>query len=231
MPMFSPDADTSPFGDIPPAMVMLAAVLILPELVFQAGQAGFLGGAEGVAYRSWAMERFGFFDAVFEQWRLTGRAGPDTLWRFVTYGFVHWSLLHALVSVVLVLAMGKFASQVFRPWAIWTVFLASLAAGALVHGLTAGAGTPLLGAYPGAYGLIGLFTWMRWVVARMRGENQLAAFAVILVLVVLQSTVSVMDGNWHGFWPRLAGFATGFGLAWLVVPGGLAALHRRIRGR
>lgn len=231
MPMFSPDADTSPFGDIPPEVVMLAAALILPELVFQAGQAGFLGGAEGVAYRSWAMERFGFFDAVFEQWRLTGRAGPDTLWRFVTYGFVHWSLLHALVSVVLVLAMGKFASQVFRPWAIWTVFLASLAAGALVHGLTAGAGTPLLGAYPGAYGLIGLFTWMRWVVARMRGENQLAAFAVILVLVVLQSTVSLMDGNWHGFWPRLAGFATGFGLAWLVVPGGLAALHRRMRGR
>jgi membrane associated rhomboid family serine protease len=177
------------------------------------------------------MERFGFFDAVFEQWWLTGRAGPDTVWRFVTYGFVHWGLLHALISVVLVLAMGKFASQVFRPWAIWAVFLAALAVGGLTHGLASANGTPLLGAYPGAYGLIGLFTWMRWIVARMRGENQLAAFSVILLLVALQSTVSLMDGNWHGFWPRLAGFATGFGMAWLVVPGGLAALRRKMQGR
>ncbi len=231
MPMMSPDADASPFGDIPPAVVALAALLALPELVFQAGQAGFIGGAGGVAFRSWAMERFGFFDAVFEQWWLTGEAGPDTLWRFVTYGFVHWGTLHVMVSVVLVLAMGKFVSNVFRPWAIWTVFLVSLAAGALVHGLVTSVGTPLLGGYPGAYGLIGLFTWLRWVVARMRGENQLAAFAVILVLVALQSTVSLMDGNWHGFWPRLAGFAAGFGMAWLVVPGGLSALHRKIRDR
>nr|NIP19073.1 rhomboid family intramembrane serine protease [Xanthomonadales bacterium]NIX13859.1 rhomboid family intramembrane serine protease [Xanthomonadales bacterium] len=154
MPMMSPDADASPFGDIPPAVVALAALLALPELVFQAGQAGFIGGAGGVAFRSWAMERFGFFDAVFEQWWLTGEAGPDTLWRFVTYGFVHWGTLHVMVSVVLVLAMGKFVSNVFRPWAIWTVFLVSLAAGALVHGLVTSVGTPLLGGYPGAYGLI-----------------------------------------------------------------------------
>ena len=56
-------------------------------------------------------------------------------------------------------------------------------------------------------------------------------FSVILLLIGLQSTVSLMDGNWLGFWPRLAGFAAGFGLAWLVVPGGLAALHRKLRGR
>ena len=35
MPMFSPDADASPFGDIPPAVVALAGLLVLPELAFQ----------------------------------------------------------------------------------------------------------------------------------------------------------------------------------------------------
>ncbi|MEM8659217.1 MAG: rhomboid family intramembrane serine protease, partial [Pseudomonadota bacterium] len=116
--MHNPDHDASPINPVPPVVWLLAGLLILPEVIFQAGARGFAGGPEGVGWRNEALQDFAFFDAVFEQMRSTGVWPVEGLWRFVSYAFIHQNALHTLIAVVLLLAMGNYTARLFHPAAI-----------------------------------------------------------------------------------------------------------------
>ena len=87
----------------------------------------------------------------------------------MTYPFVHGSFTHALFVVVMLLALGKMVGEVFRWWAVLLVFFGSAdRRGRWPMRLVPGLRTPLIGAYPAVYGLIGAFTFLLWVQAGAR---------------------------------------------------------------
>ena len=228
--MYSEHHNASPVNPLPPVIVALALVIAGVELAFQMGVRGLVGGPEAVGWRLLAVERFGFHDAAFDHMASTGQVRPEWLWQLVTYPFVHYSLTHALFGVVILLALGNYASKLYSPVALLAAFFGCAAGAAAIYGLTGNTRTPLIGMFPAVYGLIGLYTWMLWVAAEELGQNRYAAFRLIGVLVALQLVFGLIGGFYRGLVADIAGFVLGFALATPLAPGGLQRLRRRLRG-
>ncbi len=222
---------TSPFLSIPPIVIALAAVIGGLELLFQAATAGFLGGQAGLGWRLAAIEDYGVLTAVVD-WMLANNTYPtEHLLRFVTYPLIHGSFVHAAFVVVFVLAIGKMVAEVFSPWAFVAVFLMSAVVGALAFTLIMHSQYPLIGGYPGVYGLIGAFTFLLWARLAGTGENQYRAFSMIGILLAIQVLFGLIQGDFGNVVSELAGFLTGFLLSFIVSPGGWSRVVARMRQR
>lgn len=216
-------ADSNPFQTLPPLAVGLAVLVLAIEGAFQLGAAGLAGGAGGVGWRMSAVVAFGFHDPLFESARAAGRLDGDLALRFVSYGLIHAGVVHALFAAVLVVALGKAVSERFSPVAAAGLIGAGLGAGALAYGLFQSSAAPLVGLYPGIYGLIGGFTWALFMEGTGRGR--VAAFRLIGVLLTLQLVVRLVIGGGNEWIADLAGFVAGFGLSWVIGPGGGARIR------
>jgi len=231
--MYSQDHDASPINPMPPAVTVLAIALAVPELIFQAGEYGMVGGASAVGWRINAITSYGFFDTVFNWMLATGRLPGEHLIRFITYAFVNAGLSSAIFAIVLVLAIGKMVAESFSQATFLIICAASTLVGALAYGVVLDSTVPLLGAYPAAYGLIGAFTLVLFIKARAEGGTGLRAFSLIGLLLALQLFFGLVFGS-GGIWVAdLAGFLTGFGLSFVLAPGGMerarAAMERMRR--
>ena len=225
------DHTASPINRLPMVVWLLALPVIAMEATFGLGARGIIGGADAIGWRLEAMERFAFLNAVFD-WMLENHRYPvERLMRFVTYPFVHANFTHALFVMVFILALGKMVGELFRPWAVLAVFFASASVGALVYGLFLNDPVPLVGGYPAVYGLIGAFTFIQWVAARVTGRSQVQAFRLIGFLLATQLLFSVLFGANSQWIADVAGFVTGFALSFVVSPGGWSRALARLRGQ
>ncbi len=229
--MHNPDADQSPFNAIPPAVLLVAGVMALVEVVFQAGASGILGGADAIGWRLEAVRSYGFLDPVWDWMIANGRYPSEHLMRFLTYPFVHGSFTHAAFAVVIVLAIGKAVGEIFSAPAFLATFFLSSIFGALVYGIVINTDVPLIGGYPGAYGLIGAFTFLLWVNLAAVGANSLRAFTLIAVLMGIQLVFGLLFGGDNTWLADFAGFVMGFGLSFVLAPGGWARLLEKLRQR
>ncbi|KPP84202.1 MAG: rhomboid-like protein [Rhodobacteraceae bacterium HLUCCA08] len=221
----------SPFNAIPPVPLALVILIFGIELVFTAGSSGYVAGNSGLGWRSAAIQDWGFSPGVLQWIVERGDYSVGWLKRFVTYGFLHGSFTHALWAAVLLLALGKYVGEVYRPVPFAILFFASLIIGALVYALLSPRNMALIGAYPGIYGLIGAYTYMMWLTLGQLGENQIKAFTLIGMLLGITLVFSLLYGASPAWIAELTGFVTGLLLAPLVAPGGWAAFLRRIRQR
>ncbi len=226
--MSSPE---SPFNAIPPVALALVLVIAVIELAFQLRLMGFAGGRGVDDWRQMALDNWAFAPAVIEVMAERGLYTLDLIKRFVTYPFIHGSFTHSLWATVLLLAMGKFVGEAYRPVAFLIIFFGSVVAGAVVYGLLAGQNFPLIGAYPGIYGLIGAYTYLMWLTLGRMGENQFRAFTLIGMLMGLMLVYAMLFGSTPWWIAELTGFTTGLFLAPLVAPGGWKAFLARLRQR
>jgi membrane associated rhomboid family serine protease len=218
-----------PVNPLPPVVIALFAVIMGIEVMFTAGTQGLLGGPQAIGWRLGAMQGYAFSSEIF-QWMLTNNRWPlEHLARFVTYPFIHANFTHALFAGVMVLALGKFVCEVFRGWAVLAVFFGASVGGALIYGLLAGSPVPLVGAFPGVYGLIGAFTYLLWLRLGQEGGPQIRAFALIAFLMGIQLVFGILFGGSQDWIADLAGFVLGFALSFAVSPGGFARLREKIR--
>jgi rhomboid protease GluP len=219
----------SPVNPLPRAVIALFAAIMGIEVMFTLGAQGIIGGPAAIGWRLGAIQGHAFSAEIF-QWMLTnGRWPGEHLARFVTYPFVHASFTHALFAAVMVLALGKFVGEVFRGWAVLAVFFGASIGGALVYGLLAGSQMPLIGAFPGVYGLIGGFTYLLWLRLGQEGGPQIRAFTLIAFLMGIQLVFGILFGGGRDWIADLAGFVFGFGLSFAVSPGGFARLRGHLR--
>jgi len=221
----------SPFNPLPPLVVGLAVVILGIEVLFSLGARGIFGGAEAVGWRLAAIEDWAFFDRVFEWMLANGRFPPEQLARFVTYPLIHVSFTHAVFVAIFILAIGKMVCEVFGGIAFLCVFWGSAVVGALVYALVLQSDVPLIGGYPGVYGLIGAYTFLLWVALVNTGGPQYRAFGLIGVLLAIQLIFAVFFEVGMDWVADLAGFATGFALSFVVSPGGWARLMDKLRQR
>ena len=221
----------SPINPLPPVVVALALLIIGIELVFQAGARGFAGGPDGVGWRLEAVRTYAFSGPILDWMIETGRWPAEHLMRFVTYPFIHVSFTHALMVIVFLLALGKMVGEVFGTLAVLLVFFLSAIVGALAYGFLSGSSAPLVGGYPAVYGLIGSYTFMLWLSLAGTGANQMRAFSLISLLMGLQLAFGLLFGGGKDWIADLTGFATGFGVSFLLVPGALGRILERLRNR
>lgn len=225
------DYQEAPFNPVPPVVWLVLLPIMAMEVVLQVGANGLAGGGAGIGWRGQAIERFALSPLMLDEMVSTGRWNLDYLMRFLTYGFVHVNFTHALFAAIFILALGKMVAEIFRPWAFLVIFFGAALVGALVYSAIPGIRMPLVGGYPAAYGLIGAFTFVLWARLGATGDRQSQAFFLIGSLMGIQLLFGLIFGGSPDWIADLAGFGAGFGLSFLVVPGGPSHLLQRLRRR
>lgn len=218
-----------PINPLPPVVVALFLFMAGIEIYFSGGARGFFGGPEAVGWRLDALQRYAFSQPVFAWMIETGQWPVEHLFRFVSYPFVHGDFTHALFACVILLAIGKIVAEALGSFAFLAVFVLSSIGGALAYGLFLTVSQPLFGGYPPVYGLIGAFTYLLWLRLGQLGEAQVRAFTLIGFLLGIQLVFGLLFGGGYSWVADLAGFATGFAAAIVLVPGGIRHLLNKIR--
>jgi membrane associated rhomboid family serine protease len=221
----------SPLNPLPWAVWLLILPVIAIEAVFLAGQIGLAGGPEAIGWRLIAVQRHGFSSALMQHVLETRRFLPADLWRLGSYAFVHVAPIQALFVVVLIAALGRAVGQVFHGAAVLAVALAASVGGALVYGAIFPEPYWLAGGYPAVFGLVGAYTFMLWNDLAQGGAPRARAFGLVAVLLGLRVAVGLAIGTGHEWAADIAGFAIGFGLSFLVSPGGWRGTLDRLRQR
>ena len=151
--------------------------------------------------------------------------------RFVTYPFLHGDFTQGLFGAAMILALGKFVSEAIGMIPVLAIsFIASIF-GALVFVLFMGGAGWLYGTFPAVYGLIGGYTYVMWVSAAVRGEQQLMAFRLIGFLMGVQLFFAMVFGSDGSWIADFAGFFAGLVITPLLAPGGMRMLLERMRRR
>lgn len=225
------DHNVSPFHVLPPVVIALAVVVAGLEGMFQLATAGILGGQAGVGWRLAAIQDYAVLDEVVE-WMLANRTyPPEHLLRFVTYPLIHAGFVHAIFVVVFILAIGKMVAEVFSALSFLAVFFVSAIVGGLGFTLLMDSPFPLIGGYPGVYGLIGSFTFLLWVNLAAQGANQYRAFSLIGALLLIQIIFGLIQGEFGSVVADLSGFVAGFLMSFVVSPGGWSRVLAKLRQR
>lgn len=223
--------NVSPFNALPPVVVALAVVIFGIEVMFQAATAGMLGGQGGIGWRLAAIQDYSVLNAVWDWMISTGQFPTEHLVRFVAYPLIHGSFLHAGMVVVFILALGKMVAEVYSVVAFLAVFWISAIMGALGFVVIMDSEYPLVGGYPGVYGLIGAFTFLMWMRAEAQGSGQMRAFGLIAALLGIQLLFGLINGEFGSVVADFSGFTTGLVLSFIVSPGGWGRLLARMRKR
>ena len=221
----------SPVNAIPPIVILLTLLIVGIELVLQLANQGIVGGPQGVRWRIDAVNDYGFSARVFQEVVERGDYSFDMLKRFVTYPFVNAQLTQVAFCAALTLALGKFVGEYYGGLKALVLYLLSAICGAIAYGLLASGTYPLFGGFPPVYGLIGAYTYALWLRLAEAGKNQLLAFQLIGVLLVIQLIFGLIFGATPTWIAELAGFFAGFGFSVLMAPGGWSAFLARMRQR
>ena len=220
-----------PINKLPVVVVILFLIMAGVELTLALGEAGFAGGPTAIGWRLALVRDWGFSGDIFDAMLAQGYWSWDNLARLITYPFIHLGFTHALIAIVLMLALGKMAAEVMGQFAMLALFVASGIGGALAYALLLDDPVWLVGAYPAGYGLIGGYSFLLWRRLGATGGQQMRAFSLIAMLMGLQLVWSLIGTVGNGWVAELAGFITGFLLSFLCAPGEWARILNRLRQR
>ncbi|MCJ7871339.1 rhomboid family intramembrane serine protease [Phaeobacter sp. J2-8] len=218
-----------PINPLPPVIVALFLVIAGIELTFQAGAQGFVGGPTAVGWRLDAVRTYAFSGDIFD-WMLANGVFPlEHMIRFVSYPFLQANFSHALFVSVMLLALGKWVGEVMGGVRVLVLFLGSSIIGAVFYGAVLNDPVPLIGGFPGVYGIIGGFTLLLWRQLGAEGGQQMRAFSLIGMLLAIRLVFSLLYGADSTWAADFAGFVGGFAMSILLAPGGWTAFLARIR--
>jgi membrane associated rhomboid family serine protease len=221
----------SPFNAIPVVVIVLFLIMAGIELILTMGEAGLIGGPEAIGWRLGLVRDWGFAGGYFDAMWAQGQFPLEHMARFVTYPFIHLSFTHALIAIVLMLALGKMAAEVMGPLAMLALFVLSGVGGALAYAVLLDDPVWLVGAYPAVYGLIGGYSFLLWRRLAAKGGQQMQAFTLIAMLMGLQLIWSLFATVGYGWVAELAGFFCGFAISAVCAPGEWARILRKLRQR
>jgi len=226
-----------PHGPMPRALLALVAVIAVIEVILSLADQGWIADP---SLRSRAMCAGGFWaglgpDSPFA--RLCGApAGrlfalqPVTM--FVTHAFLHGSLLHMVMNMTILLAIGRFVGDRYGAGAVLPVFLLSAIAGGVVFKLLASPAYPMVGASGAVFGFLGV--WIVWDWRRHQRAHRSTGPVLrwVLVLAGLNVVLYYGLGGMLAWQAHLGGFLTGLLVGvWLENRLERAWLAARRRGR
>lgn len=223
--------NASPVNAMPPVIVALFLFMLGIEIAFQAASNGIIGGPGGIGWRLSAIQDYGWNSQIGQYLIETGNFAPDLVIRLISYSFVHQSVIHLAISMAIFLAMGRMVGAVYHGILALLIFVVSAVVGAIVFSLIAPAGSWLIGAFPGTYGLIGAYTFLIWLHLRAQNEATMRAFSLIGMLMAIQLVFGALFGSDWTWVAELTAFFVGFALAFVMTPGAMSALMEKLRRR
>jgi membrane associated rhomboid family serine protease len=198
-----------------PALWVAAGLMALPELVFWAQGAGFLGPEAG-RYSLYTL--FAWWDVAFEHARANGVLSLQLVWSLVTHAFMHGGLLHLLMNGAAFLGLGHAVTQLAGIRATAVIFAVTAAAGALTFSLITDHPGPLVGASGVVFGLIAVLTAWQERALRRHGQDRTAIWQRILGLVAINVVLDIGMGGMLAWEAHLGGFVAGWLMASVVRP-------------
>ena len=194
---------------MPRAFLALVGVVALIEVVLSLADAGIvfdpsLRGRVFMAGAFWASLLHG--DAPLFA------AQPATM--FLSHAFLHGSLLHMVMNMTILLALGRFTADHYGGWAILPVFCLGAIGGGAVYGLFADGAYPMVGASGAVFAFLGL--WIAWDWRRHRAAllstGPVMRRVGVLVLVNLVTLIGLKGMlAWEA---HLGGFLVGLACGW-----------------
>lgn len=201
------------------ALLVLAAALILPELVLSGADLGLWGSAR---WRSLAYAQGGFWTGLLHGWRPNYPLQPWVM--FASYSFLHAGPSHLAGNVVALAWLVRLLRPPGGPRAsaglILLVYFVAALAGAGMFGLLSRQPAPMVGASGALFGLMGA-----WLVREARGHlaggqrpcRVLLRLGLAAVLLVLLNLVMWwLQAGRLAWQTHLGGFLAGAGLAALL---------------
>jgi membrane associated rhomboid family serine protease len=212
-----------PYRPPPPALLALVGGIALIEAVLSLADAGMLFDP---TLRSRVFLAGAFWASLLHGDAPLFAAQPVTM--FLTHALLHGSLLHMLMNMAILLALGRFAADRYGAAAVLPLFLLGAIAGGAVFALFASGAFPMVGASGAVFAFLGIWIawdWRRHRLARVSTGPVLRRAAVLVALNVLLffglQGMLAWEAHLGGF---LAGLACG---AWLE--GRLARADRAAR--
>ncbi|MDE0114168.1 MAG: rhomboid family intramembrane serine protease [Albidovulum sp.] len=218
------------FGKVNPVVLALAVIVGGLELLFLAGEQGWLGGGADIASRRYAIIDYAFWAENFKAAVASGEFDTGVLVTLVSYPLIHLSFTHALFSVAFILAIGNTISRIFGPTGLLLVFFIPGIAGALVYGMTSDSQFPLTGATPAVFGYVGALGAMLTLSFDRADSGRMTKLLTIPVFLLAVPTLfNIFLGETEIWKADLAGFAAGFISTVVSIPGGTSTLIRLLR--
>lgn len=219
-----------PDQPMPRTLLVLAGGIALIEVVLSLADWGVIADP---TLRSRVFIAGGFWAQLLHGETPIFAAQPVTM--FVTHALLHGSMLHMVMNMAILLALGRFAADRYGPGVILPVFLLSAIAGGAAFGLLARGAYPMVGASGAVFGFLGV--WIAWDWRRHRRHGAPVGPVVRRVVVLAGLNVLLYFGlqgmlAWQahlgGF---LAGLALGFWLEGRLDRGSRVARAEARRGR
>ncbi|MEP5155555.1 rhomboid family intramembrane serine protease [Planktotalea sp.] len=227
-PYDSPET-ISPVNPLPPVVVALFLMIVGIEATLSLAARGIIGGPGGIGWRLETIQTYAFSGVIYDWMWSNGIWPTEHLIRFVSYLFIHGSFTHALMVCVMLLALGKMVGEVFSGFATLMVFVGSGVIGALAYAALLDDQAPLIGGFPGVYGLIGAFTYLLWLRLGELGAQQVRAFSLIGFLMGIQLVFGLLFGGHNDWVADGVGFIAGFAMSFVLSPGGFTRLRDKLR--
>lgn len=133
----------------------------------------------------------------------------DDWWRLLTAGFVHASLTHFLLNVVVIYFIGRILESTLGSIQVALIFLLGVVGGNLVTMLFGGLMTVSIGASSGAFALVGSVIYLGMLEKR-RGM-WMQQMQTMLIFVGMNVVFSLFDTS-IGIWAHIGGFLVGITL-------------------
>lgn len=187
----------------------IVAVIALVEFTLSAADAGVVGTPE---WRWIAFTYGAFWQPLFAN-DVAPIFSGQIVTMFITYAFLHGSIVHLLMNSVVLLALGKaVAGRVGARKTILILFFSAIG-GAAAFGIISTSSAPMIGASGAVFGLLGV--WQAWDYY-MRQQSNLPVTPVlssVLALAVANVLLSFVMSGGLAWEAHLGGWLIGVGAA------------------
>ena len=218
---------TPDFKPLPRELLGLVGVIALIEVVLSLADAGFISDP---SLRNRVIIAGGFWSSLLHGQTPLFAAQPVTM--FVSHAFLHGSLLHMVMNMTILLALGRFTADHYGPGAILPVFFAGAVVGGAFYGLLSNAANPMVGASGAVFAFLGLWIAWDWRRHRALGASTAPVLRRVLVLVVLNVVIYVGLKGLLAWQAHLGGFVAGIACGlWLESRGARQARAARAEVR
>jgi rhomboid protease GluP len=201
------------YTKVPTAIWLLLAVCVGVEFVLVGSDLALWGS---MRWRSLAYQYGGFWIGLLGNWRPNYSWQPELM--FVSYSFLHSGVMHLIVNMITLVALGSAIIQRIGQPKFLALYLVASAGGAGAFAFLSSASQPMVGASGALFGLAGALAAWEYVDRFAAREKlwpvgRLVAWLITLNLVLWWA----MDGRlaWE---THLGGFFTGWVTALLIDP-------------
>jgi membrane associated rhomboid family serine protease len=220
-----------PHRPMPRALLLLVGGIALIEIVLSLADAGMIfdPSLRGRVYVAGA-----FWSSLLHGAEPLYLAQPVTM--FLSHALLHGSLLHMVMNMTILLALGRFAADRYGPGSVLPLFLIGAIGGGAAFGVLAQDDYPMVGASGAVFAFLGLWIAWDWRRHQAAGVSTGPVLRRVLVLAGLNGVFFFGLQGMLAWQAHLGGFLVGLACG-LWLEGKIAradiearAARRRARG-